>query len=280
MPSLPNMDTFLGKSINNICGNNFHDATANHCAHFVSHATGLTFSFNCRQFVGGNQPAANIRVHEIFAKCPRVGRWENANAAVTQLIFVTRKDVVNIATKTMQNIPQKHIGVYQNGFVYNYPNGQDKVVRETVSDFFARFQAAYSGDQGLFFGEFPTSDLELTVDLTASSVSHPVSFSFRKDGDRWFAQRADVSGSAEFLVGKEIIKPAKNFFGLFHPVSSYYGPTYDAENHATLIDHWAYLLDVTAFCESKNRLNLINTYDRAKFTYGFYHSPRIPLKTI
>ena len=278
MPVIPSMDTFLGKNINQICGNGFHDASANHCAHFVSHATGMSFSFNCKQFAGGNQPAANIRVHEVFAKCPRVGKWENANAAVTQLIFVTRKDVVNVATKTMQNIPQKHIGVYQNGFVYNYSNGQDKVVRDTVSDFFARFQAAYSGDQGLFFGEFPNSDLELTVDLTAASVSHPASFSLRKEGERWFAQRADVSGAAEFFVGNEIIKPAKSFFGLFHPVASYYGPTYDAEAHAPMIDHWAYLLDVTAACESKNRFNLINTYDRARFTYGFYqlaaHTPK------
>jgi len=149
------------------------------------------------------------------------------------------------------------------------------VVKQTVSDFYARFQAAYSGDQGLFFGEF--SDLELAVDLTATSVSHPFAFKLRKDSERWFAQRTDVSGSAEFFVGKEIKQPAKNFFGLFHPIPSYYGPTYDAETHADTIDHWAYLLDVTAFCESKNRLNLINTYDRAQFTFGFYqlaaHTP-------
>lgn len=171
-----------------------------------------------------------------------------------------------------------HIGVYQRGFVYNYSNTQDKVVKETVADFFARFQAAYSGDQGLFFGELPASDLMLSVDLSAASVSHPGSFALRKEDDRWFAKRADVPGSTEFLVGKEIIQPAKHFFGLFHPVASYYGPSYDAPSHAPLIDHWAYLLDVTAVCESKNRFNLINTYDRARFTFGFYqlaaHTPR------
>jgi hypothetical protein len=277
MPA-PIMESSLGKNIDRICENGFHDASANHCAHFVSHAIGFTFSFNCRQFVGGNKTPANIRVHEIFAKCPRVGRWEDANAAVTQLIFVTRKNVVNINTKTMENIPEKHIGVYQNGFVYHYSNGQDRVVKQTVSDFFARFQAAYAGDQGLFFGEFPNSDLRLTVDATAASVSHPFAFRLRKDGNRWYAQRADVSAASEFFVGSEIIQPARNFFGLFHPVASYYGPTYDAENHAANIDHWAYLIDVTAFCESKNRFNLINTYDRARFTFGFYqlaaHTPR------
>lgn len=278
MPIPADMSTFLGKNINHICSNRFHNANENHCAHFVSHATSLEFSFNCREYKGGDKPGANIRVHEIFAECPRVGKWENANAAVDQLIFVTRKDVVNIATRTMQNIPQKHIGVYQNGFVFHYSNGEDKVVKQTVSDFLARFQAAYSGDQGLFFGELPTSDLNLTVDLTADSVAHPFAFGLRKDGDRWLGKRADIPGSPEFFIGKEIIKPAKNFFGIFQPVDTYYGPTYDAEGYASTIDHWAYLLDVTGFCESKNRLNLINTYDRARFTYGFYqlaaHTPK------
>jgi hypothetical protein len=91
-------------------------------------------------------------------------------------------------------------------------------------------------------------------------------------------QRADVAGSPEFYIGKEIIQPAKNFFGIFQPVDTYYGPTYEAERYVSTIDHWAYLLDITGFCESKNRLNLINSYDRARFTYGFYqlaaHTPR------
>jgi hypothetical protein len=278
MATLPNMDSFLGKGIDAICGNGFHTATANHCAHFVSHALEFTFSFNCRQFVGGNKTPANIRVHEIFAECPRVGRWENANAAAAQLIFVTRKDVVNIFTKTMQNIPQKHIGVYQNGFVYHYSNTDDRVVKQTVSDFFARFQAAYSGDQGLFFGEFPHSDLELSIDVTAASVSHLFAFALRKEDKKWFAKRADISAANEFFVGQEVMQPSRNFFGIFHPVPSYYGPSYNPEDHTVSIDHWAFLLDVTAFCESKLRLNLINTYDRARFTYGFYqlaaHTPR------
>ncbi len=277
MPSIPDMSPFLGKSIDRICDNRFHNPNENHCAHFVAHATGLEFSFNCRDYKGGDKPGANIRVHEIFAQCPRVGKWQDANAALDQLIFVTRKDVVNVATKKMQNIPQKHIGVYQGGFVFHYSNTDDKVVKQTVSDFLARFQAAYRGDQGLFFGELPASDLELTVDFSAATVAHPFAFALRKDGDRWVGRRTDVAGSPEFFIGKEIIKPAKNFFGIFQPVGNYYGPTYDAEGHASTIDHWAYLLDVTAFCESKNRLNLINTYDRARFTYGFYqlaaHTP-------
>jgi hypothetical protein len=163
LPVPPNMETFLDKNIDRICGNNFVDPAANHCAHFVSHAMGFTFSFNCRQHTGGIDTPANIRVQEIFARCPSVGRWEDANVANAQLIFVIRKDAVNLATKTMQNIPEKHIGVYQNGYVYHYFNDEDKVVKQTVPDFFARYQAKYAGDQGLFFGEFPVvSDAPLT----------------------------------------------------------------------------------------------------------------------
>jgi hypothetical protein len=277
MPSIQDLETYLGKDINEICGNGFHDPAANHCAHFVSHVEGLTFSFNCRQFVGGSKTPANIRVHEVFAQCPRVGFWSNADLSKRQLVFVTRKDVVNVATKTMQNIPQKHIGIYVDGFVYHYSNGQDRVVRQTVDDFYDRFQSIYAGDQGLFFGDIPSSDLLLTVDVSAESLDKPYVFELKKSGPRWTARRSDITGSEEFYVGSEILDAAKKFFGIFHPVSKYYGPTFDAPNATALLDQWAYLLDVTAFCESKLRFNLINTYDRARFTFGFYqlaaHTP-------
>jgi hypothetical protein len=278
MTTAANLESHLGKDIKDICENGFDDADKNHCAHFVSHVLGLTFSFNCAQLVGGNHAAANVRVHEIFAECPRVGKWEDADQDQIQLVFVTRKDVVNLATKTMQNIPQKHIGIYSDGFVYNYSNTSDKVVKQSVSDFLARFQAVYSGDQGLFFGEIPSSDLHLTVDVSGASVTNGASFSFRKNGKQWFGTRSDLPGEAEFYVGSEVIQPAKNFFGLFHPIPSYYGPVYDATAYHETLDQWAYLLDVTAFCESKLRFNLINTYDRARFTFGFYqlaaHTPK------
>jgi hypothetical protein len=278
MPSTTDLESLLGKDIKDICGNGFHDASLNHCAHFVSHAAGLDFSYNCRQLVGGTKPPANIRVHEIFAQCPRVGRWGDADASQPQLVFVTRKDVVNLATKTMQNIPQKHIGIYSDGFVYNYSNGADKVIKLTPTDFLARFQAAYSGDQGLFFGEFPGSDLTLSIDVSGLSVPVGHAFDLRKEGKRWFATRIDIPGGSEFYVGSEVVQPSKNFYGIFQPGTSYYGPKYDAAKYADTIDQWAYLIDVTAVCESNLYFNLINTYDRARFTFGFYqlaaHTPR------
>jgi hypothetical protein len=288
MPVVPDMESFLGKNINRICKNRFHDPAMNHCAHFVCHVMGFDFSFNCKDYKGGNKPAANIRVHEVFANCPRVGKWSDADTSQSQLIFVTRTDAVNLATGTMQNIPEKHIGIYHNGQVYHYSNTNDQVVKQTVPDFLARFEAAYSGRQSLFFGEFPKSDLRLSLRgyrarTTAAAAAAPElhtaaaapSFALRKDGSRWFARRA---GEAEFLVGVEVNQPEKRFHGLHVPVRSYYGPQFDPADYFDRIDQWAYLLDVTGFCESKNRFNLINTYNRARFTFGFYqlaaHTPR------
>ena len=278
MGIFPDLDSVLGHDIKNICKNKFHDSTANHCAHFVSHAMGFAFSYHCRDFKGGSKEPANIRVHEVFKECPRVGLWDNADTSQSQLIFVTRKNAVNLTTKTMQNIPEKHIGIYHNGGVYHYSNTQDEVVKQSVVDFYNRFQNAYSGDQGLFFGEFPHSDLMLTVEASGAHVIHPYAFALRKDGSKWHAKRADIAGANEFLVGVEVKQPAKNFYGLRVPGSAYYGPKFNPADYVGIIDHWAYLLDITAAGESDNRFNLINTYDRARFTFGFYqlaaHTPR------
>ncbi|HEY9217492.1 MAG TPA: hypothetical protein VIO94_05535, partial [Phenylobacterium sp.] len=101
-------------------------------------------------------------------------------------------------------------------------------------------------------------------------------FALRKAGARWFARRKDVGGE-EFLAGVVVDQPAKNYHGLHFPVAAYYGPTFDAAEHEAAIGPWAYLLEVSVACESKGRFNLINTYDRARFTYGFYqlaaHTP-------
>jgi hypothetical protein len=278
MTIFPDLESVLGYDIKDICKNRFHDPSANHCAHFVSHAMDFTFSYHCREFQGGSKEPANIRVHEIFAECPRVGNWSDTDTSKSQLIFVTRKDVVDIVAKKMQNIPQKHIGIYHNNAVYHYSNTQDEVVKQSVDDFYERFQATYSGDQGLFFGEFPHSDLMLTVEASAAHVTHPYAFALRKSGNKWHAKRADIAGASEFLVGVEVRQPAKNYYGLHLPGSAYYGPKFKPADYVEIIDHWAYLLDVTAAGESDNRFNLINTYDRARFTFGFYqlaaHTPR------
>ena len=122
------LEDSLGKSINQICLNNLHDPNLNHCAHFVSHILELDFSFNCKEFRGGNNKAGNVRVHEVFARCPKVGQFEDRPADHPVLVFVTRRDVVNLPNKQMANIPQKHIGILADGNVYHYSNSNDKVI--------------------------------------------------------------------------------------------------------------------------------------------------------
>lgn len=271
------LDAALGKNINKICGNKFHDPAANHCAHFVSHICDLTFSFNCKQFAGGSKPGANVRVHEIFAQCPRVGRWVDADLAKTQLIFVTLASNVDIARKEMVNIPQKHIGVYHGGKVYHYSNTADQVTSESPESFLAKFQALYAGNQGLFYGWIPGENLLLDVQAEPRSVSADKKFELPDPVDgRW---KARLVGEPDFfLVGKEVNDAARKYHGIFMPGASYWGEIYRAAEYRPSLRTWATLLEVTGACESENHFNLVNTYDRAKFTFGFYqlaaHTPQ------
>lgn len=272
------LEGYLGKNIDKICDNRFHDPAANHCAHFTGHALGLTSSYNCVDYKGGSKPGSNIRVHETFGHCSKVGLWANADLAKTQLCFVIRKDMVNLATKVMQNIPQKHIGVFHEGWVYHYSNGRDQVVKQRPADFLATFQATYDGDQGLFFGIPSAINLALNIVPASEPPASVNAFDLiGPDGGRnWRAKRR--GDAADFLVGREVNQPAKGFWGLYIPGGDHYGPVYKGDDYTADLDHWAYLLEATGHCESGNRFNLFNTYDRAKFTFGFYqlaaHTPR------
>lgn len=276
MPEL-DLDALVGQNINKICGNGFHDAAMNHCAHFVSHVLKLEFNFNCKGMSGGSKPAGNIRVHEIFPRCPKVGKWDNADKSRTQLIFVTRAANVDLANKTMVNIPKKHVGIFHKGKVYHYGNTADKVTKDTPETFKTKFDATYGPGQGYFFGLIPGEDLLLNVEVAPTSVSAAKKFELIGPEDGvWHAR--ETSDGHKFLIGHEVNQPSKKFFGINVPVAEYWGPEFAAEDFTEAFDHWACLLEVTGFCESKNRLLLVNTYDRAKFTFGFYqlaaHTPR------
>jgi hypothetical protein len=238
---------------------------------------GLTFSYHCRDFGGGTKPGANIRVHEVFAQCPRVGKRADADKNRTQLAFVTLAGNVDLANKRMVNIPQKHVGIYHEGTIYHYGNTQDRVVADTPQAFFNKFQTIYAGDQGLFFGWIPGEDLLLNVVPEGAGASAEKKFELPVPVDgRW---KARLVGEPDFfLVGKEVRQPSKKYFGIFTPAAEYWGPQFSASDYYDELDHWAVLLEVTGACESENRFNLVNTYDRAKFTFGFYqlaaHTPR------
>lgn len=148
------LDKFLGKHIKDICDCEYANDAHNHCAHFVSHVMGYKFGFTCKGMTGkGKGSGANIRVHEVFSKCKEVGEWDSATKPPGDcLAFVTGKSNVNLASKTMTNVPRKHIGIFCGNMIYHYSNSQRKVVKVTP----AQFAHHYSGnDIKVYYGTFP-----------------------------------------------------------------------------------------------------------------------------
>ncbi|WP_246327562.1 hypothetical protein [Candidatus Competibacter phosphatis] len=145
-------------------------------------------------------------------------------------------------------------------------------VKWAPETFLETFERTYSGTQSLFFGTIPGSDLILHIREDPQNVSRGKAFALEKTDGRWMGR---CDGESKFLIGRETSNG--DYVGLFMRPSEYYGPRYKGEDYVDRIDHWAYLLELTGHCESLNHFNLINTYDSAKFTFGFYqmaaHTP-------
>jgi hypothetical protein len=147
------LDALVGKSIGNICHNGFTNANDNHCAHFVSHVLGLQFGVTCRMMGKPTQAGANLRVQEIFPRCPSVGSWASRPIVLINcLVFITRASNVDVRGKTMTNVPRKHIGIYHSGWIWHYSNVQDKVVKQSPGQFAQHYAAP---DNAMFFGTIP-----------------------------------------------------------------------------------------------------------------------------
>lgn len=76
---------------------------------------------------------------------------------------------------------------------------------------------------------------------------------------------ASINGEPRFYVGTEVSYGGRR--GLMNGQNPY-GPRYDAEKNDPEYGFWAYYLLPTISCESRGALNCINTYDRARFTFG------------
>jgi hypothetical protein len=147
------LDSYLGKSIGAICQNGYTNQADNHCAHFVSHVLGYKFGVTCQMMGNGQGAAANLRVQEVFPKCPSIGVWSLRPASLkTCLVFITRASNVNLATRVMSNVPRKHIGIFFNGFVWHYSNSQQKVVKQLPGQFALHYPAP---DNAMFYGSLP-----------------------------------------------------------------------------------------------------------------------------
>ncbi|WP_444928891.1 hypothetical protein ACJJIF_13605 [Microbulbifer sp. SSSA002] len=141
-----NLGQSLGKSIGQICPFSLGKInTQNHCAHYVSHMMSYEFPGpTCKNFTWADKQksviGATIRVDNIFKQCTKSDLLSAKPAAVTEcLIFVTlASNVTRKATKyVMANHPKKHIGILNQGKVWNYSNTKNQVVSD-LQDYFIK----------------------------------------------------------------------------------------------------------------------------------------------
>lgn len=155
MLTLATLNSYLGLHIRDICPVGFASDNDNHCAHFVSHVLGLSFGMTCRAMVSGFGAEASIRVQEIFARCLSVGAWADLPYPLfSGLAFITNASNVNLRTKTMTNVPRKHVGVFFGATtdIWHYSNSRRQVVRQQPSAFSNHYAAP---DNARFWGAVP-----------------------------------------------------------------------------------------------------------------------------
>lgn len=146
------LEEYLGRNISTICTEvGFANPALSHCAHFVNHVIGFDGKLSCGGLLGKPGRAANIRVHETFAQCPEVGKFEDRPEQPC-LAFVTKASGVNLQNKTMANIDQKHVGIFCDGLVWHYSNTQDKVVHVSPPEYARHYPGA---GFAVFYGTFP-----------------------------------------------------------------------------------------------------------------------------
>jgi len=150
------LDAFKDKVIKDICPLGF--TTGNHCAHFVGHVLKLNSStktgLTCDQMLPHPTKFPNagscIRANELFNACKVINAAKESGC----LIYITLASNIDADGK-MGNIPQKHVGIYFQGEVWNYSNDAGKVLREKVADFKTRVDTAYHGHTIAKFTEIP-----------------------------------------------------------------------------------------------------------------------------
>jgi peptidoglycan hydrolase-like protein with peptidoglycan-binding domain len=113
--------------------------------------------------------------------------------------------------------------------------------------------------------------LHLDEALTALAASGPsgsagpaARVSVSSEGSDWYAS---LDQGSRFFVGRRV--PYGNRSGL----TNYYrrsGPVYRPQDFEAELGHWAWMLYPTAIAESEGYFNCINTYDSARFTFGFF----------
>lgn len=280
------LEATLGMTISDFCRNGFTDSDDNHCAHFVCHVLNIDSGYTCRAHMRGKQRGACLRVQELFERCPQVGPWGSQPQGMC-LVFVTDRANVDFSNHVMRNVPKKHVGIFSNGFIYNYSNVKDKVVKQEPAAFLDRFKATYGGNQALYFGSLPPGG-EAPEIAQGVGVAPPLPAAHQASAGATFTLRkvpvsetrndyfVTYSGQAEFYLGRETQYGALR--GLTQPSAKVYGRRYETGKYIEEYGSVAAILGIIAAGESDGYFNRLNSYDRAAFTFGFFqmaaHTPR------
>lgn len=83
-----------------------------------------------------------------------------------------------------------------------------------------------------------------------------------------------IDNGEDFYIGKKVS------YGSFYGLTNYFkkiGEVYRPEDYVAEHGYWAHFIYPTALCESNSHFNRVNTYDSARFTFGFFqfaaHTP-------
>lgn len=161
-PGKLSLNSFMGKSMKEICPNGFDDEKSSHCAHFVSHALNIQVGFTCdgltpKEMHHGD--GASVRVHEIFAACPAKMEYTKQLKRRSGLMFISGKD--NFPTvgreTTLKNVPKKHIGIFHQGTVWHYSNTRNKVITQTPEEFIHHYRGQTNA---LWLGTVPAGAIQ------------------------------------------------------------------------------------------------------------------------
>ncbi|MDJ1175880.1 hypothetical protein [Roseofilum capinflatum] len=91
----------------------------------------------------------------------------------------------------------------------------------------------------------------------------PFEVEIREADDKWYAT---LDGGSQFKVGTDVSYLNRRGLMLVGDKSA---GVYNPSDYDDLFGFWAYFIAPTAECESQGSFNCLNSYDRAKFTFGF-----------
>lgn len=148
------LDSYLGHSIAEICPHGYDRDDDNHCAHFVAHALQLDFGYTCARAQRRAGEGANLRVHELFARCREPRPVLDCPTIDQGLIFVSNPSSFRGSPVEMANVPRKHVGILHLGRVWHYSNMRHRVVAQPAGEFLYHYPEQ---ENAVWFGSLPTA---------------------------------------------------------------------------------------------------------------------------